>query len=48
MTAFSAEGTVFAKAQMGVTAGYAECQEPHAVGSGRSLTRRVRDGSCAR
>lgn len=44
VTACLAEGTVFAKAQMGVTAGYGERQEPHAVRCCRSLNRRVRNG----
>ena len=44
VTASSAEGTAFAKAQMGVTAGYGECQELQAVWCCRSLNRRVRNG----
>lgn len=44
VTASSAEGTAFAKAQMGVTAGYGECQGLQAVWCCRSLNRRVRNG----
>lgn len=40
VTASSAEGTAFAKAQMGVTAGYGECQGLQAVWCCRSLNRR--------
>lgn len=43
----SRQKEVLAKAQMGVTAGYGECQELHAVWSCRSLNRRVRNGNYA-
>lgn len=44
VTASLAEGIVFAKAQMGVTAGYGERQELQAVWCCRSFNRRVRNG----
>lgn len=44
VTALSAEGTVFAKAQMGETAGQGGYQELQAVGCCRSLNRKARDG----